>query len=708
VIWKRHAVSIALVVLAAVLGVYVLVVDRRAPTTGEVRAREKNLFPVFRRDEIAAIEIDRGGASIRIARGAADGGSAPYVLAPVQGDSHEPQPADQAAVQSLVSALETAVPQRWLSSDLDRHALGLDAPRLRLALSMGAITYRLAVGNAAPTPAGAAYAELSGQGVLVLAHDLVADLSRPRDAYRSRSLAPYPTRSLQRIELRDAKGLRRLSRAGWGGWQIDLGAGTIRVDRRAFETIQASLDGLSAETFLAENDAEAAIGADAGRVRVSMVPGASQPRAVLDVGGRCRVDDGGSDHDGAAVVRLEPGRHVAACVAEAVAGALGTPADVLADRHLFSLRPDEVEEISFVSGGKRTEIARQGTSWHVRFPAEGELDVEEGNALAQSLLDLAAERVDPGRAGEAFAERGSVTVLQGGGSEAEQTIRVGTAGAGGLVAALRVQDGARLAISRDAADALLPGPLTLKSRKIIDTVISGVRAISVRRDGTVERLRRSATGTWTLVEPRGFAPDPGLADDLVGAVAELRADRWIAERDDGSYGLSDPSRTVDLEVWDADAGARTIHLEVGRSVGRGAAARIVGEPGVFVLSEATLRAIDAWAIDRSVFMIDPGSVRRIDVGSGKRLEGGDFDAAKEALSTLRAEGVVHLGKPTREEGFDRPQLELSIRLVSGSARITIGAGDVWRETNVFYARRDGVDATFAIARSKVRPLLDLR
>jgi hypothetical protein len=41
-------------------------------------------------------------------------------------------------------------------------------------------------------------------------------------------------------------------------------------------------------------------------------------------------------------------------------------------------------------------------------------------------------------------------------------------------------------------------------------------------------------------------------------------------------------------------------------------------------------------------------------------------------------------------------------------RITVGRGDVWRDNNVFYVRRAGVDATFAMAQSKLRPLLDLQ
>jgi hypothetical protein len=83
------------------------------------------------------------------------------------------------------------------------------------------------------------------------------------------------------------------------------------------------------------------------------------------------------------------------------------------------------------------------------------------------------------------------------------------------------------------------------------------------------------------------------------------------------------------------------------------------------------------------------------------------------LAEARAEGVVHLGAPRKEEGFDHPRLVLTVRSVPPppaeprEIRITVGRGDVWRDNNVFYVRRAGVDATFAMAQSKLRPLLDV-
>jgi hypothetical protein len=231
-------------------------------------------------------------------------------------------------------------------------------------------------------------------------------------------------------------------------------------------------------------------------------------------------------------------------------------------------------------------------------------------------------------------------------------------------------------------------------------------------------LRRSSVGVWTLEEPKGFAPDPGIAGDVADALSQLRAERWVADRDDGSYGLASPRGRYQIDV---EGGA--IRVETGRATSGGVFARRMDREGVFVLSTATERILETWAVDRSYFMVDPNDVRRIRIdraGDHVTLEAARpgapdagaeaerFENARRAVGDMRAEGLVHPGAARKEEGFDEPLATLTIQKKETTLKFTIGRGDAWRDTNVFYARRDGVDATFAIAQSKVRPLLDLR
>ena len=141
-----------------------------------------------------------------------------------------------------------------------------------------------------------------------------------------------------------------------------------------------------------------------------------------------------------------------------------------------------------------------------------------------------------------------------------------------------------------------------------------------------------------------------------------------------------------------------------------------------MLSNAAQRAIETWAVDRSYFVVDPAEVReiRIERGGERRVleparpgarDAGTaerFELARRELSEMRAEGLVHTGPPRSDEGFDRPLLVVTVELRASRIKMSVGRGDAWRDTSVFYARRDGIDATFALAQNKVRPLLDLR
>jgi hypothetical protein len=296
----------------------------------------------------------------------------------------------------------------------------------------------------------------------------------------------------------------------------------------------------------------------------------------------------------------------------------------------------------------------------------------------------------------------------GDGEVSTETVELGQPVPGGAIYARRKVDGAILKLAPESAEALVPSSFSLRSLKVIDEPSAEVRRIAVDGGKVRQTIRRSSGGEITMDEPKGMSVDAGLASQLVEALSSLRADRWVADIDDGSFGFAEPKAKYELEV-----GERKIGLEVGRETSGGAFARRTDQPGVFVLPVAVQRAIETWVIDRSFFMIDPQEVAQIKLGT-TTPPADKVETIKNTLATLRTEGVVHLGAARKEEGFDKPLLRLSIQTARANApapttvKLTVGRGDVWRDTSIFYARREGVDATFAIAQSKIKPLLDLR
>jgi len=703
--------------LALSFGAYVYFVDSGRVTTGESDARKRNLFKAYRRGEISEIVIHSGAGEkaapkteeeIRITRRTDDAGESLFY---VDGDL-----ADQPAVDKLLGVLEFATPERQVDKALGRHDMGLDAPRLHVTVAMGSLKYRLDVGGPAPLPPGAAYAEVEGEGISVVPRDLVTELSRPRDAYRARTLIPYLSSSLAEISLEGAGGARKFVKGAWGGWAALFDGQKVRVDRDAFDRVLASFADVRAESFTSEAEANQALAHADTKVRLTMVP-IEGVRAVLDIGGECP----GHAEDVVAV-RVEPGPTKTACVPKGVMDPLSIPTDKLVDRHLFSLRIDETEQIALVSGDKRLELARAGTGWHLSAPTEGTVDNDVGQGFARTLHDLTGEEIVPPASPDKLGlvpPRGTATLTKTGGSEgardagaekkaSTETVELGTKTADGEVYARRLLDGAVLKLTSDSAEALVPSSLSLRSLKVIDEPAAQVRRIAIDGGAVREVLRRSASGEFTLEEPKSLSADAGLANQVTEALTSLRADRWVADEDDGSFGFAEPRAKYDLEVGD-----RKIRIEVGRLTSGGAFARRTDQPGIFVLPHATERTIETWAIDRSYFMFDPKVVREIRMGDAA-LAAEQLETAKSTLSVARTEGVVHLGAARKDEGFDKPRLTVRLQIARpGSAspqnvKILVGRGDDWRDTSVFYIRREGVDATFAIAQGSIRPLLDLR
>jgi hypothetical protein len=304
---------------------------------------------------------------------------------------------------------------------------------------------------------------------------------------------------------------------------------------------------------------------------------------------------------------------------------------------------------------------------------------------------------------------------------------------GGFVEARRVTDGARLRLTKEAANVLRPSGLALRSRKVLDESASHVRRVVVESAAVRQTFLRSPSGGFTLEEPKSLTIDASVASDVTEVLVKLRADRWVAESDDGSYGLGTGASHYDLEL---ESGS--VRIETGAATRGGVFARRGDRPEVFVLGDASRRSIETWAIDRSYFMIDAAEVRRVRFERGplkweytagstppsaspkpgaapeKNEAAERFEVVRKALSEARTEGVVHLGPPRKEEGFDKPRLVLTVRVApSPSAepseiRMAVGRGDVFRDNNVFYVRRAGIDATFAIAQSKLRAVMDLQ
>ena len=152
------------------------------------------------------------------------------------------------------------------------------------------------------------------------------------------------------------------------------------------------------------------------------------------------------------------------------------------------------------------------------------------------------------------------------------------------------------------------------------------------------------------------------------ALGSLTALRFVADADDGTFGLEKPTLTASAR-WDADGGVRSTRLVVGRATPGGFFAKLDGDASVFVIERSVAERLGTLLVDRSAFLADPKTLARVVItanGVSRVLErsrdelvpaassGIDPAVAErliEALGSLRAEAALHTGPPRPHEGF---------------------------------------------------------
>jgi len=715
---RRHGTSLVLAALAIALGVWIWM-DRGSVTDSERAARPNDVFPAFRRDELSRVEIDEGTEKLVLAREVGGSGAGGTSRSPDDRDadaaweieSPARGPADPEAVDQLLGALEFAT---WIRKVAPGAAPTFDAPRARGSIQMGKLVFHFALGGPAPSPEGSSYFEVDGS-VFVVSKELADQLSKGADAYKSRTIVPYLSLDLASIEVKSSAGDVVIERTGELTFEIE--SSHLRASREGLDKLWSALAEMRAESF-AHGDPKDPV------VTITMTPKDGRPRGVILVGGACP-----GHADDLLVARTEP-TPLAACAPRGILAGLEQTAEALADTRLFFAHEDEVEELSLASadGATKIELARKGSGWHARAPFDRDLtgdEVDAANAVATAVLRAQGTDVAPIAPDDPFTLRAHVRV-HGGEMKEDELVDVGEGAHGWVVH--RLADHARLAVTPEVARRLRPSKSALKGRDVIQPPLDPKDVISlVLRCGTAQDLARDPRSLkWTLASPRGYVADQAGALDLVDQIAHLRADAWIADADDGSFGFSQSKCDATLGA----RGGRTVALTLGRDGENGLYAIVSDSAGgaspVFLEPRVFRDAIARILVDRSGLGVDAAGASSIVLSrTGARIElkrvggvlvGPTPDAAlptsvesiASALSTLRADDVVRLGPPAPDEGFDAPSLDVRAELESDGGKRTVHVRfgrDVLRKNQAMvYARVDGVDATFAVARERVDPI----
>lgn len=719
---ERSVVVNALIALFALGSGLAIVVTRDRPSVTQREARANNLLPSFSPERLQRIEVRLGTASFALERdkAGADAGMTSFRFAGSTAAKVDPE-----ALLGFVRSLELASFLRRLErTAADRRTLGLEAPRGELRLLLAGTESRLRVGAEARSPHGTTYVEVqegSDEPVLGLIRtELMGELLPTADGLRPRGLVPYALAELTRIDVELPTRKLSLRRGKGPAW---LGDDNLRVERAAVERFGLELAALKTERFL-DGKAALATGMQASHA-LTLVPDQGRPPLVLRAGPACPVDP-------ALLLLQRAARGAAAeCVGRGLLALLTTLAQTPSDASPFALQLDEVESVLIEREAGTLELWRNERGFQLRKPLLTDVALEVGNRRLASLLAVRGERVaqpdlpDLGLVPPSGRVRlRSSTVAQS--PAFEESVELGSIQTDGRLPVRRTEDGAVLLLAREAARAYAVDAALLRPARVLEFGPSQLAELEIQWGSERQLLRRTDAGGFALVQPAAHEHDGALVMDLVQSLGTLEVERWIADSDDGSFGLKQPRVQVRLALKGKDGSVQSVHLRVGSETSGGAHAVLEGVAGVFVIPKALVADLTTPLLARNVFQTEPSALTRIVIEHGGRSvtlaqRGDTFVAVGGAdlppplvarllsnLGSLRAEAAIHTGTARAEEGLDAPSVVLRLQAADAarSKTIQIGARDTWRGMSVYYARVLGVDATYALPATSVREIVE--
>ena len=361
----RGTVFLAVAVLG--LGLYLWLVERGRPTTGE-RAGQARRVVSMRAGDVDRIAITRGPADSReMIRLQRDSRGQWQITAPVTARG------DAGRAAGLATQVEFLESER-IASQPDRKALGLDPPRLVLALGAGADTQTLSFGERDAT-GRRVYVEAGG-AVHAVDPGVLDAADKPASEFRDHRVLPVESFRVQSVSIERGEERLALGRTT-GEWWIEAPL-QARADKQEVERLVERLTQLRAETFLA----------DAGEVETQ-----ARIALTLDDGTKLGIGLAGAE-EGLRRALLSDEGGLVEIKQQALVGVLPPDIGLLQDRQLFHLAADRVDRLVLGRGKQRVELSKREGEWTLQGSAHT-VAGHRVDARIRGLTGLRAERVAP-------------------------------------------------------------------------------------------------------------------------------------------------------------------------------------------------------------------------------------------------------------------------------------------------------------------------
>jgi hypothetical protein len=391
------------------------------------------------------------------------------------------------------------------------------------------------------------------------------------------------------------------------------------------------------------------------------------------------------------------------------------------DRNLFQFDAAAVTAFQRKMGSDELEIVKRDDGWHLSKPAALRGDDATIDNLLQQISNLRALRMAAYQAKDLKpfgldSPAAIITLrLTGAGSKpAEHVLKIGkpvdekSPQAAPLERYVMTDSSNNVAVLDGAlASKLLGAPLQFRDR-FLARFADADKAILER--GPRKAVFAKVDGTWKLTEPLKAEAEQTELDDLVNALARLRADELIAEKpaDLKPYGLDKPEIRWSFLSGDKEVLGLLIGTpeKIKQGDGPRSYAKLANGDLVFLLDPGLTKKVLGEYRNRDVWTgLDSAQVDRISFGYAQNpvvLEKVDntwhvagkpavpikpekVTETLDALSRLKVERyVVDQNADMKLYGLEPPQLVLEVQTPTGKKTLHVGRAE--GTTKRYYAR----------------------
>lgn len=296
-------------------------------------------------------------------------------------------------------------------------------------------------------------------------------------------------------------------------------------------------------------------------------------------------------------------------------------------RRILDFAGPALEKIDIQRGDELVGLEKKDGAWKLAVAGQPSADVAKVTQLADELGRLeAVEYVSGTKPEETGLDKPALTATLTYSADSKkppQKLLVGKQKAGKPDYYAKLDGGDEVfLIRKEVHDDLARGSLAYRPLELWQLAPPQITELAIQKEsGEPYQLTRKDSD-WRISGPFEASALPALAQQMIGGLANLRAERYEthAAKEPGTYGFDKPYLKITLKS-DKEKPAERVLL-VGKVADEKAGtrfARLGDGEAVFVIGPKAVQAADRGALDlldRNVLMVDPNKIERVRGKSG--------------------------------------------------------------------------------------------